>query len=49
MRRYFKTNIDYFNFYNKYKETIFIERIYYTKIKKPLILKQRICVIYNNL
>lgn len=32
-RKYFKTNRDYFNFINKYKETINIYELTYTKTR----------------
>lgn len=40
MVRYFKNNMEYFNFINKYKDKFNIEEV--------KILKTRIKVIYNN-
>lgn len=46
MRRYFKNNFQYFKFYNKYKDSIIIHKIYYKKAKTKH-EKSQICIIYN--
>lgn len=38
-KRYFNNNNDYFKFINKYKNTIDVLQVYYTRTK--------ICLIYN--
>lgn len=38
-KRYFNNNDDYFKFINKYKNTIDVLQVYYTRTK--------ICLIYN--
>lgn len=54
-RRYFKNNIEYFNYTKKHKDDIKIIKVYWTKpifiknfFRKLLKRQSKICLIYKN-